>query len=99
MAAIAPPATRELPELVRHRAGWGYSQLSQRYVPERVTNQIKQGFSGPDASWFRGDSIDYIERELLHRDAEGRPGSLHAGEVTGVVDCCVFVVGAVYCLQ
>ncbi len=41
----------------------------EQYVPETITNQIKQGFSGPDASWFRGDSIDYIERELLHSDA------------------------------
>jgi asparagine synthase (glutamine-hydrolysing) len=40
-----------------------------RYVPETITNQVKQGFSGPDASWFRGDSIDYVKRELLSRDA------------------------------
>jgi asparagine synthase (glutamine-hydrolysing) len=40
-------------------------QVMQRYVPERVTNQIKQGFSGPDASWFRGDSIDYVRRLVL----------------------------------
>lgn len=41
----------------------------ERYVPPEITDQIKQGFSGPDASWFRGDSIDYIERELLSGDA------------------------------
>jgi asparagine synthase (glutamine-hydrolysing) len=41
----------------------------ERYVPKDVADQIKQGFSGPDASWFRGDSIDYIERELLNGDA------------------------------
>ena len=29
----------------------------------------KQGFSAPDASWFRGDSIDYVERVLLTHDA------------------------------
>jgi asparagine synthase (glutamine-hydrolysing) len=39
------------------------------YVPDEIANQVKQGFSGPDASWFRGDSIDYIERELLDGDA------------------------------
>jgi asparagine synthase (glutamine-hydrolysing) len=41
----------------------------QRYVPSDVAEQVKQGFSGPDASWFRGDSIDYIGRELLSTDA------------------------------
>ena len=35
-------------------------QVMERYVPETVTEQVKQGFSGPDASWFRGDSIDYV---------------------------------------
>jgi asparagine synthase (glutamine-hydrolysing) len=44
-------------------------RVMERYVPGSITNQIKQGFSGPDASWFRGDSIDYIKRELLGQSA------------------------------
>jgi asparagine synthase (glutamine-hydrolysing) len=44
-------------------------QVMQRYVPEPVTNQIKQGFSGPDASWFRGDSIEYVRRVVHNDDA------------------------------
>src|SRR5580704_7770810 len=28
-------------ELIRHRAGWGYSQLSQRYVDESVAEYIE----------------------------------------------------------
>jgi asparagine synthase (glutamine-hydrolysing) len=41
----------------------------QRYVPAEIAEQVKQGFTGPDASWFRGDSIEYVRRELLGRDA------------------------------
>jgi asparagine synthase (glutamine-hydrolysing) len=37
----------------------------ERYVPESVTEAIKQGFSAPDASWFRGESIDYVRRLLF----------------------------------
>jgi asparagine synthase (glutamine-hydrolysing) len=44
-------------------------RVMQRYVPETITNQVKQGFSGPDASWFRGDSIDYVRRVVLNRDS------------------------------
>ena len=40
-----------------------------RYVPAETTQAAKQGFSGPDASWFRGESIDYIRRRLLNEDA------------------------------
>lgn len=36
-----------------------------RYIPEDITNGVKQGFSGPDATWFRGESIDYVRRVLL----------------------------------
>jgi asparagine synthase (glutamine-hydrolysing) len=41
----------------------------QRYIPELITAGEKQGFSGPDASWFRGESIDYIRGRLMNGDA------------------------------
>jgi asparagine synthase (glutamine-hydrolysing) len=41
-----------------------------RHVPPEVVNREKQGFSAPDASWFKGDSIDYVRRKLL--DAKAR---------------------------
>ena len=40
-----------------------------KYVPSELMNQIKQGFSGPDASWFKGESIDYIKELLLDKKA------------------------------
>jgi asparagine synthase (glutamine-hydrolysing) len=57
-----------------------YSQRSQdgkiilreamaRHVPADVAGGIKQGFSAPDASWFRGESIEYVRRVLLDRKA------------------------------
>jgi asparagine synthase (glutamine-hydrolysing) len=36
----------------------------ERYVPQAVTQGMKKGFSAPDASWFRGDSIDYVKSML-----------------------------------
>ena len=41
----------------------------ERYVPDEVTKAEKQGFSAPDASWFRGESIDYVRRTLMNGDA------------------------------
>ena len=43
--------------------------LMRRYVPADIANGVKQGFSGPDASWFRGESIDYVRRTLMSEDA------------------------------
>ena len=37
----------------------------ERYVPASVTGAAKQGFSAPDESWFKGESIDYVRRLLL----------------------------------
>jgi asparagine synthase (glutamine-hydrolysing) len=36
-----------------------------RHLPEVTITNAKQGFSGPDASWFRGESIDYVRRSLM----------------------------------
>jgi asparagine synthase (glutamine-hydrolysing) len=44
--------------------------LMKRYLPEEIADGLKQGFSGPDASWFRGESIDYVRRRLLDRNAK-----------------------------
>jgi asparagine synthase (glutamine-hydrolysing) len=42
----------------------------RRFIPSVVTERPKQGFSAPDASWFRGESIDYVNRLL--RDPSAR---------------------------
>jgi asparagine synthase (glutamine-hydrolysing) len=44
-------------------------EVMKRYIPEDITKGIKQGFSAPDASWFKGDSIDYVKRELFNNHA------------------------------
>ena len=44
-------------------------EAMKRYVPEHVTQAGKRGFSAPDASWFRGESIGYVARRLLEKDA------------------------------
>ena len=44
-------------------------QAMSRLIPREITERAKQGFSAPDASWFRGESIDYINRLLRDRKA------------------------------
>jgi asparagine synthase (glutamine-hydrolysing) len=43
--------------------------VMREYIPENIVNSVKRGFSAPDASWFKGDSIDYVRRQLM----EGKP--------------------------
>jgi asparagine synthase (glutamine-hydrolysing) len=60
-------------------------KVMERYVPESVTNAGKQGFSAPDASWFKGESVDYVRRKLL----QGNPliyGFLDRKSVGELVD-------------
>ncbi|MGH9221024.1 MAG: asparagine synthase (glutamine-hydrolyzing) [Vicinamibacterales bacterium] len=38
-------------------------------LPPQYVDGAKQGFSAPDASWFRGESIDYVQRLILDRHA------------------------------
>lgn len=41
-------------------------KMMGRHIPVHVTDREKQGFSAPDASWFKGESIDYVRRRLLN---------------------------------
>jgi len=43
--------------------------VMQRHIPGDIVNAVKQGFSAPDASWFKGDSIEFVKRKLFRNDA------------------------------
>jgi asparagine synthase (glutamine-hydrolysing) len=40
-----------------------------KYIPANITNGIKQGFSAPDSSWFKGESIEYVREVIFNRHA------------------------------
>ena len=44
-------------------------RVMERHIPEQITSREKQGFSAPDASWFKGESIEYVKRELYRDNA------------------------------
>src|SRR3984957_8440614 len=44
-------------------------RMLDRHIPRAVIERKKQGFSAPDASWFKGESIQYVQRKLLRSDA------------------------------
>jgi len=43
--------------------------VMSRHIPDSITKAPKQGFSSPDASWFKGDSIDFVRERLLDSKA------------------------------
>ena len=60
-------------------------RMMARHVPTEVVEREKQGFSAPDASWFKGDSIDYVRR-LLYSDDAHIYQYLDKASVRGLVD-------------
>lgn len=44
-------------------------EAMQRHLPQEVVSREKQGFSAPDATWFKGESIEYVKDKLLNRNA------------------------------
>ena len=40
-------------------------KMMNRYVPASIANGIKQGFSAPDSSWFKGESIEYVKKIIF----------------------------------
>ncbi|MDC1527529.1 asparagine synthase (glutamine-hydrolyzing) [Gammaproteobacteria bacterium] len=43
--------------------------VMMRHLPAETAKAEKQGFSSPDASWFKGESIDFVRRKLLDSNA------------------------------
>jgi asparagine synthase (glutamine-hydrolysing) len=59
--------------------------MMSRHIPAEITSAEKQGFSSPDASWFKGESIEFVKRKLLagspriyeYLDADSVRGLIH----------------------
>jgi len=45
-------------------------RVMSNYISKSVTEGAKQGFSAPDASWFKGESIDYVRSVLRPKNAK-----------------------------
>ena len=43
--------------------------MMSKYIPNEITKAPKKGFSSPDASWFKGESIDFVKQRLLNSDS------------------------------
>jgi asparagine synthase (glutamine-hydrolysing) len=43
--------------------------MMARHIPDEIVKAEKQGFSSPDASWFKGESIDFVRDKLCRDDA------------------------------
>ena len=79
-------------ELVRHRAGMGYSQLSQRYVDESVAEYVEPDIIAADpelhALWLYivaplvGASVGALAYQFVRGEAT-RPADLAVAESAG----------------
>ena len=44
-------------------------EVMSKYIPKSITDAKKQGFSSPDSSWFRGESIDFVRSIVSDKSA------------------------------
>jgi asparagine synthase (glutamine-hydrolysing) len=47
-----------------------FRKAMRNHLPNDIINKTKQGFSAPDASWFKGESIEYIQNLFLKSDSK-----------------------------
>ena len=40
----------------------------EEYIPSKILNRKKQGFSAPDESWYRGENAEYVKELLLNKN-------------------------------
>lgn len=41
-------------------------KVMSKYIPDQIIGAEKQGFSAPDSSWFKGESIDYVKKIIFN---------------------------------
>jgi asparagine synthase (glutamine-hydrolysing) len=39
----------------------------EEFIPQKILNRRKQGFSAPDESWYRGENASYVKNLLLNQ--------------------------------
>ena len=44
--------------------------VMKNHIPVSVTSGEKQGFSSPDSSWFKGESIDFVKNRLTNKNSK-----------------------------
>ena len=72
VAKIKGPMSGEQQKKYLHKSKDGkliLRKAMQRYIPDKVTDAEKQGFSSPDQSWFKGESIEFVKQRLLSDDS------------------------------
>lgn len=46
-----------------------FREAMRRYIPAEVSAGCKQGFSGPDEAWFKGESIEYVRGVIFNNNS------------------------------
>ena len=72
VAKIKGPMSGEQQKKYLHKSKDGkliLRKAMQCYIPNKVTGAEKQGFSSPDQSWFKGESIEFVKQRLLSDDS------------------------------
>jgi asparagine synthase (glutamine-hydrolysing) len=46
-----------------------FRKAMEKYIPKDIHKGVKQGFSSPDQSWFKGESIEFLKLKLLNPNA------------------------------
>lgn len=46
-----------------------FRKIVESFISKKIANATKQGFSGPDSSWFEGESIEFVKANILDKRA------------------------------
>tara|TARA_Y100001978_G_scaffold203158_1_gene227106 strand:+ start:12323 stop:14185 length:1863 start_codon:yes stop_codon:yes gene_type:complete len=44
-------------------------ELMKSYLPNEVLKKEKKGFSAPDSSWFKGESLNYVTSKIMQKNS------------------------------
>ena len=57
----------------------------EKYIPKEIDRATKQGFSAPDATWFKDESLDFV-KYVIYDDHARLWEYMNKNVVRGLVD-------------
>ncbi len=43
--------------------------IAKKILPKKITNAYKQGFTGPDENWFKGESMEFVKSIIKNKNS------------------------------
>jgi len=65
--AMSCPADLKIKNFSNNEGKYIFRKMLKRNLPKSIYNNQKQGFSGPDNSWFKNQNMSFVKKKIMNK--------------------------------